>query len=72
MISSEIMGHVGPVPPPGDFFNRLLTRSRDGCATQRKRPARGFWQGPSSILGASVKMRARIKKMLGTCLTAGA
>ena len=24
MISSEIMGHAGPVPSPGEFFNRLL------------------------------------------------
>ena len=24
MISSEITGHVGPVPSPGEFFNRLL------------------------------------------------
>jgi hypothetical protein len=25
MISSEIMGHVGPVPSAGVFFNRLFT-----------------------------------------------
>jgi len=24
MISSEITGHVGPVPPPGEFLERLL------------------------------------------------
>jgi len=28
MIPSEIMGHVGPVPSPGEFFNRLLRTNK--------------------------------------------